>query len=101
MDLQQILKQAQGMSSKLGEVQSALRERVVDAAAGGGLVTAYVNGDQQLVKIEIDPKAVDPDDPGLLEDLVVAAVNKALGEMKELIQAELTKAAGGRRPGLI
>ena len=73
----------------------------LDASAGDGLVTAYVNGDQELIKIEIDPKVIDPDDPEMLEDLVLAAVNKAATEMKTLVNEEMSKVTGGLNiPGL-
>lgn len=101
MDLGKMMKQASQMQARMAELQAALKERVVDAEAGGGLVTAYVNGDMQLVKLSIDPKAVDPDDPGMLEDLVVAAVNKASSEMRELVNKEMAKVTGGLNlPGL-
>ena len=101
MDLSQLMKQAQGMQSKMNAVQAGLRERVVDGTAGEGAVTAYVNGDHELVKLEIDPKVIDPDDPEMLEDLVLAAVNKATAGVKKLIQEEMSKVTGGMNiPGL-
>jgi len=95
------MKNAQSMQAKMASMQASLKERVIDASAGDGLVTAFVNGDQELLKIEIDPKAIDPDDPEMLEDLVLAAVNKAMTEMKAMIQAEMSKVTGGMNiPGL-
>lgn len=100
-DVSRMMKQASQLQGKLAEVKASLKERVVDASSGGGLVTAYVNGDLQLVKLEIDPNAADPSDPGMLEDLVVAAVNKALSDMNELVQKEMAKVTGGLGiPGL-
>lgn len=101
MDLSNLMKNAQSMQAKMASMQASLKERVIDASAGDGLVTAFVNGDQELLKIEIDPKAIDPDDPEMLEDLVLAAVNKAMTEMKAMIQAEMSKVTGGMNiPGL-
>ena len=101
MDISNLMKQAQGMQAKMSAVQAELKERVIDASAGDGLVTAYVNGDQELVKVEIDPKIIDPDDPEMLEDLVLAAVNKAMTEMKTLVNEEMSKVTGGMNiPGL-
>lgn len=102
MDMSSMMKNAQGLQSKMAAMQASLKERVIDASAGDGLVTAYVNGDQELVKIEIDEKVVDPDDVEMLEDLVLAAVNKANTEMKELVQSEMSKITGGLNiPGLM
>ncbi len=101
MDLSQMMKQAQSMQSRMATIQAELRERIIDASAGEGMVTAYVNGDKELVKIEIDPKVIDPDDPEMLEDLVLAAVNKAVSEMDKLVQAEMAKVTGGLKiPGM-
>lgn len=95
------MKNAQGMQAKMAQMQASLKERVIDGSAGDGLVTAYVNGEQELLKIEIDPKVVDPDDPEMLEDLVLAAVNKAMNEMKAMVQDEMSKITGGMNiPGM-
>jgi DNA-binding YbaB/EbfC family protein len=101
MDMGSLMKQAQGMQSKMAAVQASLKEKVVDGSAGDGLVTAYVNGEMDLLKVEIDPKVVDPDDVDMLEDLVLAAVNKAMEEMKTISQAEMSKVTGGMNiPGM-
>lgn len=101
MDIAQMMKQAQGMQARMSSIQNELKERVIDATAGDGLVTAYVSGEMQLVKLEIDRKVVDPDDPEMLEDLVMAAVNKALSDMRKLVDTEMAKATGGFKiPGL-
>jgi len=101
MDMSSLMKQAQGMQAKMGAVQAALKEKVVDASAGDDMVIAYVNGEMELVKIEIDPKIIDPDDPEMLEDLVQAAVNNALKDMKKLSDEEMGKATGGMNiPGM-
>jgi len=102
MDLSNLMKNAQGMQSKMAALQADLKERVIDASAGGGLVTAYVNGEHELLKIEIDKKVVDPDDIEMLEDLILAAVNKANEEMRALASAEMAKITGGMHiPGLM
>ena len=101
MDIGNLMKTAQGMQSKMASVQAALKEKVVDGSAGDGMVVAYVNGDMELLKIEIDPKVVDPDDVEMLEDLVLASVNKAMEEMKQISQAEMAKVTGGMNiPGM-
>ena len=96
-----ILKQAQDMQKKMAKVQEELKERVVEFASGGGMVTAQANGAQELVSIKIKKDVVDPSDVGMLEDLVVAAVNGALKKAHELHQKELGKVTGGLNiPGL-
>ncbi len=101
MDISNLMKQAQNMQAKMGSVQAAIKEKIIDASAGDGLVTAYVSGEMELVKIEIDEKVVDPDDPEMLEDLVQAAVNNALKEMKKISDDEMAKVTGGMNlPGM-
>jgi DNA-binding YbaB/EbfC family protein len=101
MDIGNMMKTAQGMQAKMAAVQASLKEKVVDGSAGDGMVVAYVNGDMELLKIEIDPKMVDPDDVEMLEDLVLASVNKAMTEMKQISEAEMSKVTGGMNiPGM-
>ena len=101
MDFGNLMKNAQGMQAKMAQIQASLKERVIDGSAGDGMVTAFVNGEQELLKIEIDPKLIDPDDPEMLEDLVLAAVNKAMTEMKTMVNEEMSKITGGMNiPGL-
>jgi hypothetical protein len=96
-----IVRRAQEAQKNLSKVQDDLRQRVVDASSGGGAVTAFVNGQQELVKITIKPEVVDPADVGMLEDLVTAAVKQALEKSKKLMQDEMGKAMGGLKvPGL-
>jgi nucleoid-associated protein EbfC len=101
MDISNLMKQAQSMQAKMGSVQAAIKEKIIDASAGDGMVTAYVSGEMELIKIEIDEKIIDPDDPEMLEDLVQAAVNNALKEMKKISDEEMAKVTGGMNiPGL-
>lgn len=102
MDMSSMMKQAQGMQARMAALQASLKDRVIDASAGDGLVTVFVNGENELLKIEIDPKIIDPDDPEMLEDLVTAAVNKGMAEMKALVNEEMSKVTGGMKiPGLM
>ena len=93
-DLKSIMEQAQEMSGKLKRVQEQLRHRTAQATVGGGMVEATVNGQLELVEIKIDPQAVDPRDVEMLQDLVVAAVNQALGRAREMAQSEMQNATG-------
>ena len=96
-----IMKQAQLMQQKMARLQDEMAAREVEATAGGGMVTARVNGRQQLLEIKIEPAAVDPEDVEMLQDLVVAAVNEAIKKSQELAQAEMSKITGGMNiPGL-
>ena len=90
-----MLRQAQKMQQEMGRIQADLKERVVEGSAGGGAVKAFANGAQELVSIKIEPSAVDPQDPSMLEDLVLAAVQNALKASQELMAAEMKKVTGG------
>ena len=94
-NMQQILKQAQKMQQDMLAAQEALKDEVVEASAGGGMVTAKVSGDLVVKSITIDPEAVDPDDVELLQDMVLAAVNEALRSAQELASAKLGGITGG------
>jgi nucleoid-associated protein EbfC len=85
----QMLKQLQKMQRQMEETQAQLAEEVVQASAGGGVVTARVKGDSTVESIEIDPSAVDPDDVEMLGDLITAAVNEALRKAKDLAAERL------------
>ena len=78
MDMNAMLKQAQQMQEQMLKAQDEARNEVVEASAGGGMVTVKANGGGELVEIHIDPRAIDPDDPELLADMVLAATNEAL-----------------------
>ena len=97
----QLFKQAQSMQRNLLKLREEMKERVVEGAAGGGLVTAFANGNGELVKITLKPEAVDPKDIAMLEDLIVAAVQKAQEEAQAMQQSEMSKVTGGMSlPGL-
>ena len=97
-----ILKQAQDMQKKMAKVNEELKERVVEASVGGGMVTAQANGQSEIMSVKIKKDVIDPADPAMLEDLVVAAVNQALKKAKELHEKELGKITGGLNlPGLM
>jgi nucleoid-associated protein EbfC len=94
-NMQQLLKQAQKMQQDMLEAQEALKDEVVEASSGGGMVTVKVTGDLNVKSITIDPQAVDPDDVELLQDMVLAAVNEALRSAQELASSKLGGIAGG------
>ena len=98
-NMQQALMKAQRMQQQVMEKQEELEREEVEAASGGGMVTARVNGKHELVSITIKPEAVDPDDVEMLEDMIVAAFNEALRAMTELSERELAKITGGMNLG--
>ena len=94
----EIFKQAQKMKKDMARIQEDLKERVVEGTSGGGMVSALVNGGQELLKIELKPEVVDPDDTEMLADLICAAVNDGMKKAKDLAQTEIAKATGGMMP---
>jgi len=96
--LNAMLKQAQELQKKMEQLQDELMEKRVEGSAGGGMVTAIVNGRGEMVDLKIDPEAVDPADVEILEDLIVAAVNQAREKAQQLAQEEMRKITGGMLP---
>ena len=100
-NMQQLARQAQKLQQQMTKMQEELDEREFEAASGGGMVTAKVNGKRELLSIPIKPEAVDPEDVEMLEDLVMAAVNEALRTAAETVEREMGKLTGGMNmPGL-
>ena len=91
----------QDMQQKLQKLDTDLKERVVEAAAGGGMVKVKVNGGEEVVDIKIEKDVINPDDKGMLEDLVLAAANEGIKKAKKLREAELAKVTGMMMPGLM
>ena len=100
-NMNKMMKQVQKMQADMAKLQEDLAAREVEASSGGGVVTARVNGKQEVLGIKIDPEAVDSDDVEMLEDLITAAVNEALRKSQEMVSAEMSKITGGMKiPGL-
>ena len=96
-----LVRQAQIMQKKMAKVQEELAARTVEGTAGGGMVTAVVNGSGELQGLRIDKSVVDPADVEMLQDLVLAAVNEALKKAKEVMEQEMGQVTGGMRiPGM-
>jgi DNA-binding YbaB/EbfC family protein len=96
-----MLKQAQKMQEQMSKLQEEAATKTVEATSGGGMVTAVVNGKQQLVSIKIEKDVVDPSDIEMLQDLIEAAVNEGLRKSQELLSSEMGKLTGGMNiPGL-
>ena len=94
-NMQQMLKQVQKMQQDMEAAQASLKDERVEASAGGGMVSVVVSGDGVVKEIRIDPQAIDPDDPEMLSDLVLAAVNEGLRSAQELAASKLGGVAGG------
>ncbi len=101
MGMANLQRMAQQMQQEMVRVQKELEALTVSGSAGGGVVTATVTGQQELVSLTIDPSAVDPADVEMLQDLVVAAVNEALRASRELAASRMAALTGGLRlPGM-
>jgi hypothetical protein len=94
MDMNKMLQQVQQLQAQMEKVQEELANETVEATAGGGMVTVTATGAQEIKEIKISPEAIDPDDPELLADMVVAAVNEALRSAQSLAQSKLGGATG-------
>jgi hypothetical protein len=99
-DMNKMLQEAQRMQAELARAQEEAAKEVVEASAGGGMVTVKANGAGDVVEIRIDPKAIDPDDPELLADMVLAAVNEALRSARGLMESKMSGIVPGDLGGL-
>ena len=96
-----MLREAQKLQAEMQRLQEEAKNRVVEATAGGGMVTVKANGAGELVSIKIEKDVVNPEDVEMLEDLVLAASNEALRRAKEAVNQEMSRLAGGLNlPGL-
>ena len=95
MDFNKMMEQVQQMQTQMQQAQEELKNETVQATAGGGMVTVTATGSGEIKEIKIDPKAIDPDDPEMLEDMVLAAVNEALRSAHGLIESKIGPAMGG------
>ena len=90
-----LMKQAQQFQAKMAKLQEELGEKTVEASAGGGMVSVIANGRQEIVSINIETEVIDPDDPEMLQDLILAAVNDALSRAKNMVNEEMGKLTQG------
>jgi nucleoid-associated protein EbfC len=94
MDMNQLMKQAQQMQAEMMKAQEQLKDEVVEASAGGGMVKVKMSGDLELLEMTIDPEAIDPEDAEVLADMVTAAVNEAIRAAQERASERMGGIAG-------
>jgi DNA-binding YbaB/EbfC family protein len=99
--MNQMLKQVQKMQADMVKAQEALASETIEASAGGGMVTVTITGDLQVRDIVIAPDAIDPEDPELLQDMVLAAVNEAIRQAQELAATRMGGLTGGMDLGAL
>ena len=100
MDMDKLLEQMGQMQEQVQKAQQDLENETVEATAGGGMVKVTANGAGEIKEIKIDPKAIDPNDPEMLEDMILAAVNEAVRSAHSLMESKLGGLAGGALGGL-
>ena len=100
MDMNKMLQQVQQMQEEMAKAQEELANETVEASAGGGMVTVTATGALEITNIRIAPEAIDPDDPELLSDMILAAVNEALRSAQSLVEKRLGGAMGQLGGGL-
>ena len=94
-----MIKQAQKMQQEMLKMQEEMEQKEYEATAGGGMVKAVINGKHEVLRLEIKPEAVDPEDVEMLQDLVVAAVNEAMRKAESEANANMSKLTGGMNLG--
>ncbi len=95
MDMSEIMRQAQDFQQRLSQVKNELAGREVSASVGGGMVSVTVNGNNELRSIQIDKEVINPDNQGMLQDLIVSAVNEGIKKAQDMAQTEMRKLTGG------
>ena len=96
-----IMRKAQKMQSQIKKIQEEIGNTRVEASAGGGVVTAVVNGNSELLELRMDPEVVDPEEIEMLQEMVIIAVNQAMTAASDMMNTEVEKVTGGLNlPGL-
>lgn len=100
-NMQKMMKQMQKMQKDMAKAQEELAEKTMEGTAGGGMVTVVVNGQKEIIEVNIKEEVVDPEDIEMLQDLVLAATNDALKKMDELTNETMGQFTKGMNmPGL-
>ncbi len=99
--MQGMMKKVQKMQAAIVKLEEEMKQKTVEATAGGGAVRATVSGDNKLVAVKIDPAAVDAEDMEMLEDMIVTAVNDGFKQIEAMKEEEMNKVTGGiKMPGM-
>ena len=99
-NMQKMMKQMQQMQTKMAKLQEELAQTPVEATVGGGVVRVVVNGANELLEVEIKPEVLDPEDPEMVQDLIIAAVNEAMRKAQDMSTEQMNKlTAGMKLPG--
>jgi nucleoid-associated protein EbfC len=94
-DINSLMQMAQKLQGDVAKIQEDIARMTVEASSGGGMVSAVVNGQHEVVSIQVDASVVDPADVEMLQDLIVAAVNQAMAKMRDKAKEEMAKITGG------
>jgi nucleoid-associated protein EbfC len=101
LDLGAMMQQAQQLQEQMLKAQEEAKQKIVEASAGGGMVTVTITGGFEVKAIKIDPACIDPKDPSMLQDLIIAAINQAIAKAQELQAGAVSSVTGGLNiPGL-
>jgi DNA-binding YbaB/EbfC family protein len=100
-NMNKMMKQVQKMQQDMAKLQEEMKQRTVECTAGGGMVKVVANGNNEIISIEINPQAVDPEDVEMLQDMVLAGVNESLKKAQDMVAQEMAKITGGMNiPGM-
>ncbi|MBN4067738.1 MAG: YbaB/EbfC family nucleoid-associated protein [Alkaliphilus sp.] len=100
-NMNNMMKQMQQMQKKMEEVKGKAEEQEIETSAGGGAVVIKINGNKEIIAVEIKPEVIDPEDAEMLQDLIMAAVNEAIRTSEEMMNKEMEKVTGKMNiPGL-
>lgn len=98
-DMKSQMKQIQAMQREMEQTQEKLAEKEITVTAGGGAIEVTANGNKELTSLKIDPEVIDPEDPDMLQDLIIAAVNEVMRQIDEMVESEMSKITGGLNLG--